>query len=97
MKRIAAAIALMGIASPALADHATRHTMDRDKLVARCIREYGEAHADRCVEIVSPSSVGRRAIIDYHTRRRIDCDDPRVMNPLACAMGAEPRIRGEFR
>lgn len=97
MKRIAAAIALLGIASPAIADHTTRHAPHRDELIAKCIREYGTAHSDRCVEIVSPRSVGRRAIYDYHHRRRIDCDDERVLNPISCSMGAEPRIRGEFR
>lgn len=84
--------AIASAALPALADtppYRTRHEADR--LISRCISEYGEEHADRCVEIIDGARArAGRARRDYWDRRDIErmqrcLDDPGVVSPRLCA------------
>jgi hypothetical protein len=84
-------------ASPAQALD-NRTPAERDRLIGRCISEYGAEHADRCVQAIDPTAAARRAHRDYYRRDRQDelarerrCwEDPTIINPRSCAEGVPP-------
>lgn len=95
MKTAAALIMAGAIASatlPALADsppYRSRHEADR--LISKCISEYGEEYSDHCVSIIDGARArAGRARRDYWERRDTEhlrrcLDDPGVVSPRLCA------------
>ena len=71
MIRAAVIIALVVAGSgPALAAELRRTPGERDRLVAKCVSEYGAEHADRCIQIIDPDAVARRAYRDFYRHYR---------------------------
>jgi hypothetical protein len=59
--------ALASASLPALADTPPYHSRhEADRLITKCIDQYGEEHSDRCVEIVDGARArANRARRDY--------------------------------
>ena len=99
MRRAAIVLAAVLAASAAPAPAAERTPAERDRLIGKCIAEYGPEHSDRCVEIIDPAAAARKARRDYFrpdlrrdelARERGCWSDPAVVNPRSCSQGAPP-------
>jgi hypothetical protein len=99
MKLTCIALAMAAVAVPALAGELHRTPAERDRLIGRCIAEYGAQWADRCVQIIDPSAAGLRARRDFLSRseqlrelaRKRECwEDKTIINPRSCAEGLPP-------
>jgi hypothetical protein len=95
---LALAAALAAVAVPALAAE-PRTPAERDRLIAKCIGEYGSEHSDRCIEIIDPTAAARKARRDYFrpdlrqdelARERGCWSDPAIINPRSCSEGTPP-------
>jgi hypothetical protein len=94
MTKLLTVISIATIATfsaPALADR-PRGMSDAewdDYRIAKCVREYGEEHANRCVEIIDgPRAVARKARRDYYRNwdaERLECrNDSATANKRTC-------------
>ena len=99
MRRAAIILAaVLAAAGPVLAAE-PRTPAERDRLIGKCIGEYGSGWSDRCVEIIDPAAAARKARRDYFrpdlrrdelARERGCWSDPAIVNPRSCSEGAPP-------
>lgn len=85
------AIAIATFSAPAFADRPKGMSGQEwdDYRIAKCIAEYGEEHADRCVEIIDgPRAIARKARRDYYrggdAERRECLEDALILDKRRC-------------
>lgn len=94
---LAAGSVVLAVAAPAAADEILSPDQ-RAQRYERCIHDYGQDDAERCLELTHPGIRTDSAIHDYFLRdreaelqRERRCwDDPRILNPRMCSEGHAP-------